>query len=92
MRGLRFIKLPKYRTFEYEPRFYDPVKEDLDRRVQLIESEMKGNDPDRYTQDAIGQRIRFARNRKSGMYKSTMIIRVAVAIMLIGFFGSIFFF
>lgn len=39
--AFRFFKLPKHRTFSYKPRYYDPVKEELQERKRLIEQEVK---------------------------------------------------
>lgn len=36
-----FIKVPKTKKFTYEPRYFDPVKEDIDARVKIIESQVK---------------------------------------------------
>ncbi len=30
------IKIPSYQRFNYEPRYYDPVKEDIEERTQRI--------------------------------------------------------
>lgn len=34
------IKLPKYNKFNFEPRYYDPVKEEIDQRTQRIKFDM----------------------------------------------------
>ena len=39
-------KLPKYRRFDFQPRYYDPVKEELQERVERITQEHKAkNNP-----------------------------------------------
>jgi len=30
------IRIPRYERFSYEPRFYDPIKEDIDNRRQRV--------------------------------------------------------
>ena len=37
MRISGFIKLPKHRTFNYVPRYYDPEKEELEKVVRNAE-------------------------------------------------------
>lgn len=33
------VKIPKYKRFEFRPRYYDPVKEELEERVEKIKRE-----------------------------------------------------
>ncbi len=35
------FKIPSYKTFFYEPRYYDPIKEDIKKREQKIKLELK---------------------------------------------------
>lgn len=39
---LRFLKLPSYRRFGYQPLYYDPIKEELEERKKNIEREKSG--------------------------------------------------
>ena len=41
MRFPSLFRVPKNTRFNYEPRYYDPVKEELDQRVTRIQQEMK---------------------------------------------------
>ena len=34
------IRIPKHQKFKFEPRYYDPVKEDINNRTALIKQEM----------------------------------------------------
>jgi hypothetical protein len=48
----RFIKLPKHRTFNYSPRYWDPEKEEREERIRRIKQEMGidvPSDPNRTT-------------------------------------------
>ncbi|MCP4520496.1 MAG: hypothetical protein GY827_02175 [Cytophagales bacterium] len=35
-----FFKTPRHRQFEYQPRYYDEVKEDIEKRTQRIKAEL----------------------------------------------------
>lgn len=35
------VKLPKYKKFNFEPRYYDPVKEEIDMRAEKIRLDME---------------------------------------------------
>lgn len=32
--SMKFIKLPRYRVFDYKPRFYDPEQEDREKKLE----------------------------------------------------------
>lgn len=38
----RFIKLPSHQKYQYKPRYWDPEKEELDARMEQIESLKNG--------------------------------------------------
>lgn len=60
---MAFSKLPKHRTFNYKPRFYDPKKEELDRIVSNAKKQA-GLEQDDY--EAMKSRIRSGFTRKTG--------------------------
>ena len=49
---LRFLKLPKYQRYEYKPRYWDPEKEELEKRMQQIRDRQNG-----VSADAVRSRI-----------------------------------
>lgn len=57
------FKLPKYRSFNYPPRYYDPDHEELMERVRKAEQERDGTvDTDNeYRKENLRQRFREAR-------------------------------
>ena len=44
--AVRFFNLPKNKTFNYTPRYYDEQKEDLEKRIQQAKQELGINDND----------------------------------------------
>lgn len=34
-------RIPKYKRFNFEPRYYDPIKEDIQNRTERIKGELK---------------------------------------------------
>ena len=34
-------RMPKYKRFNFEPRYYDPIKEDIQNRTERIKGELK---------------------------------------------------
>ena len=50
MRFPSFIKLPRHKHYEIQPRYYDPIKEQIAERTEKIKREMAGEaktDPSR---------------------------------------------
>lgn len=36
-----FFKINRYKRFDFIPRYYDPIKEDLERRVDMAKSDLR---------------------------------------------------
>ena len=74
---MSFFKRPKHQRFEYNPRYYDPKKEDLEKRLRLARK-AKDGDP-----DAIKERISTGFRKKyraqkgsynSGAFRTNMLL------------------
>lgn len=87
MRIPSLTRLPRHSKFNYAPRFYDPVKEDIERRTNMIRDQIRHNKAGNYRSNlanAFSQRARES--------KQSNIIQLAVIILLLGtFFGYIYF-
>ncbi|MEQ8469640.1 MAG: hypothetical protein RIC35_00565 [Marinoscillum sp.] len=70
------MKTARYRRFEIEPRYYDPVKEEIDERTERIKREMSGE----YSTEYSGARISF--DRKSRKTASTSFLQLLIAAIL----------
>ncbi|WP_026999633.1 hypothetical protein [Eisenibacter elegans] len=90
-----FVKTPKNRQFNYIPRYYDPVKEDLMERVREKKREMAAegliDHADLESGDiAVRMGVAFERNRlrKQGASKSTTygagLIRGIIMLLMLG--------
>ena len=44
MRFPSLFRVPRHTRFNYEPRYYDPVKEEVDQRVKKIRRELAAKD------------------------------------------------
>ena len=82
-------KLPNHRRFHIEPRYYDPIKEDIDERTARIEQEIR----------QLGSTARPSRSsiegafaRRSEQARNTNILQFAiVAILFTVIFGYIYY-
>lgn len=84
------IRLPSNKRFEYEPRHYDPVKEDIENRIAVIKSEMgQSEEANEYKSGISGA---FKRNYGGTTKSSVGLIQlVAFTVLLGGFVGWIFY-
>jgi len=86
-----FLKIPKHQRFRFEPRYYDPVKEEIEQRVSRIQKEISDDDSidDNYRQRISSSYQRRTYDRRtpvgSGLQQFMMMI-----ILFGGFIGYIF--
>ena len=75
------FRVAKYQRFNIQPRYYDPVKEDLDKRTARIRRELRneqnGSKPESI-RDAF--QSRKSSNRSADLFQLLMIVIVAVSI------------
>jgi hypothetical protein len=69
MKFPQFSKINRHRTFNYTPVYYNPEKEELDKRVKAIEAELDGENVSDVDREAR-LRSQFQRNATSMGYKS----------------------
>jgi len=87
------INIPSYQRFKYEPRFYDPIKEEIDGRRKRIRRQIEGEK--RRGTYSPRTRIEGAFTRRAPQEGRTSFLRLFVAAILfsgvVGFlyFGNI---
>ncbi|TCN73204.1 hypothetical protein [Acetobacteroides hydrogenigenes] len=83
---LRFFKLPKHRSFNYKPRYYDPIKDEVQERVKLIEQEMNADKESYVPGSSIrgNMKRQFQSSRKDVKKNKmqTLIIRLVLMIII----------
>ena len=70
-----FIKVQKYKRFEIAPRYYDPIKEEIEQRTARIAREMEGED-----MTYVPSKILFERKVTSGA--NAGFLQMAIAALL----------
>ncbi len=75
MRLPSLIRLPRNKQFNIEPRYYDPVKEEMEERTSRIKNELS-----RGTADYRPGQISFS--KRSAPMPSTNILQLAIAAIL----------
>lgn len=76
MRFPSLFRIPKYQRFEIKPRYYDPIKEEIQERTERIKKELEGKDSGDYQPAQIS----FRRKTKSA--PATSMIQLAIAAVL----------
>jgi hypothetical protein len=79
------FRLPQHKRFNFTPRHYDPIKEDIANRTALIKKQLEAEGAD----EKDIQRIEAFRYRLSGVYghrekmeKKSIFIQLCIAILL----------
>jgi hypothetical protein len=84
------IPLPRHQKFKIEPRFYDPIREDIQDRTERIRQNIAREEEDgifRYHASIKGS---FSRRRDESGGLSEVMLRLAIFTILIGIvFGYI---
>lgn len=85
------VKKPKYQRFHVEPRYYDPIKEDIEFRTERIKSElgMESEELDTgYSSKITGSFRKNMKHAKGGGVDQTMMLRLIILIVLVLFAGG----
>ena len=81
--------MPRNRSFDFDPRYYDPVKEDIENRIALIKSEMEEGEVSEYKPNLSGA---FKRNHSTPIATAPGFLQLIIFLMLMGsFIGWIFY-
>ncbi|KYG76773.1 hypothetical protein [Roseivirga echinicomitans] len=85
------VKKPNYQRYDIKPRYYDPVKEDIENRTSRIKAEMGMNenanlDPG-YRSQIEGSFRKNMKHAKNGV-DQTIMLRLIIFVILILFVGG----
>ena len=86
-----FFKINKNRRFNFIPRYYDPQKENLEKRIRSIEQEMGVKEGEAYRPSIRKGQMTNYFNRKKGKAQKQSNIRLII-ILLVLFLVSYFLF
>lgn len=76
-------RIPKYKRFNFEPRYYDPIKEDIKNRTQRIKGELNVT-----SSHSHRQHIKDAFAHREKRQKSSDFMQLLLIIILLGAFGG----
>lgn len=81
------IRIPAHKQFHFEPRYYDPIKEDIARRTDRIKQELSGDKNNNYRAN-----ISYAFAHKNRQGNKTGLIQFSlIAAMFGAFFGYLYY-
>jgi len=81
------FRIPTHKRFNFEPRYYDPIKEDIARRTARIKQELSGDKSNNYRTN-----ISHAFTRKSPQSNKTGLIQFSLIAGMFGvFFGYLYY-
>ena len=87
MKFPQFIRVAKYKRFHITPRYYDPVKEDIEMRTQKIKNELNNSKVGNYQ-----SYIRGSFERKVTRESNTGFLRLIIFLVIIGILGGYIYF
>ena len=67
-------RMPGYKRFNFEPRYYDPVKEDIQNRTERIKGELKITSSDSHREHLKNAFSHRARREKSSDFMQLLLI------------------
>ncbi len=76
-------RIPKYKKFNFEPRYYDPVKEDIKNRTERIKGELKITSPHSHR-----EQFKTAFRNREKREKSSDFMQLILILILLGAFGG----
>ena len=82
---MSFFKRPQHQRFEYNPRYYDPKKEDLEARLRIARNAREGNPDAIKSRISSGLRKRYSKQKGSTGTKLLRTNMLLIAIILILF-------
>ena len=88
MRLFSFVRLPNHRKFNYTPRYYDPIKEEIEQRTKLIKSEINSGEKEGRQlriSTAFGNRQR--EHRQTGYTQIVLMVFFAALAVVYLYFG-----
>jgi hypothetical protein len=79
--------LPQYRTFSYKPRYYDPIKDEVQERERLVEHEVSADRGNYILGSSIRGNIKhqFQDSRKEVTKSKTQTLLIRLMLMVIIF-------
>lgn len=88
---LKFLKLPKYQRYEYKPRYWDPQKEEMEKRIQQIKDRQNGVSAESVRARIASGGIRRGfeatghRRRQQTMRSNFILIGVIIALLFLAY-------
>lgn len=81
------FRKPRYQRFHVEPRYYDPIKEDIDNRTRRIKSELGMSDNDDldagYRSQISGSFRKNMKHATGGGADQTVVLRLIIMVILV---------
>lgn len=92
--NLKFFKTPRHKQFNYQPRYWDPEKEEFEKRVEAAKqeaaAEARATEQKDYSKDALRDRIDFRSQRPTAKRPDFMTnVRV---LMIAGILAAVLYF
>ena len=76
-------RMPKYKRFKFEPRYYDPIKEDIQNRTERIKGELNVTSVQNHR-----EHIKSAFRNRARREKSSDFMQLLLIVIMLGTFAG----
>ena len=76
-------RMPNYKRFNFDPRYYDPIKEDIQNRTERIKGELKIT-----SSQSHREHLKSAFSRRARREKSSDFMQLLLIFIILGAFGG----
>jgi hypothetical protein len=89
MRFPSFIRLPDHKKFNFEPRYYDPIKEEIEIRTNNIKNQLSQESNEQRIERISNEWQRRGRQvQKASMLQLIILVTMITTLVLYFYFGN----
>jgi len=76
------FRMPTHQRFKIEPRYYDPIKEDIERRTQEIKAQMSHSQTNNYqTTNSNSFPRKSRRGNKTSLFQLVLVLVLSISMV-----------
>lgn len=88
MRFFSFFHLPRHREFNFQPRYYDPIKEEIEERVKMIKKEQNSEQQERNSMISAAFRRRQNQNKTTSINQFLILAILVTTALFYWYWGN----
>lgn len=82
------FRMPRHQRFKFEPRYYDPIKEDIARRTQEVKAQLSQSQTNNYRTTISNSFVRKSRGgNKTSLFQLVLVLVLSISLVAYLYFG-----